>query len=556
MKASTLTPAIPNNQPVHNPKGVDFKDIITRLDSHYIKILSITYQNRKNSNSIDSFTTLFKVSETHESRTEQLLVHCYDIRISERKDDRSMNNTKLIDLIEGNLHSTRDYLSVIRSVINIPEMHAYLTKNILVVPMDYPGQRNVRRAVVHRMINNEQSSVPQLVLNIVPIIGPLHVSLNSRETVFLVNYDFFEKMYHSIFGPRKILAKKPKPYRINFLLELSVKGWLLVKESVQNLFSDCKDPEARTFINLLDNVIPLVLDFYPVIFRSGCWAAYEEAMLRIWAIFYQYRRKNYNKLPLAFLSDIFYWQNIEHPIAETFKNSLHIFNDYYVENFHSSIRHQTNSFNSAQQIIHQAKVIDQTRGKNSFTEVFSNNHNIIYTEKQLTFLEKKTAVFLLDLFQCIWNNRGNTRKKKVKNYWQFNLPTLDKVVDQKVLPMGWSSSYHPRLDKFCDWNSCTLPSNVPGGVLPCGHGYHISCFIQANERCPHCYKFLCDGIKYHCEVFQNTLSKEFDDDVEEDNEDLENHEDSQDNNVDETILIDEDIDNQLETALELFKLVR
>jgi hypothetical protein len=60
-------------------------------------------------------------------------------------------------------------------------------------------------------------------------------------------------------------------------------------------------------------------------------------MLRIWAIFYQYRCKNYNKLSLAFLSDIFYWQNIKHPIAKTFKTSLHIFNDYYVKNFHSSI---------------------------------------------------------------------------------------------------------------------------------------------------------------------------------------------------------------------------
>ena len=87
MKASTLTPAIPNNQLVHNPRDVDFKDIITRLDSRYMRILSITYQNQKNSNSIDSFTTLFKLSETHESRTEQLLVHCYDIRIAERKDD-------------------------------------------------------------------------------------------------------------------------------------------------------------------------------------------------------------------------------------------------------------------------------------------------------------------------------------------------------------------------------------------------------------------------------------------------------------------------------------
>ena len=27
---------------------------------------------------------------------------------------------------------------------------------------------------------------------------------------------------------------------------------------------------------------------------------YKEAMFRVWAIFYQYHRKNYNKLPLAF----------------------------------------------------------------------------------------------------------------------------------------------------------------------------------------------------------------------------------------------------------------
>ena len=36
MKASTLTPAIPNNQLVHNPRGMDFKDIITQFNSHYM----------------------------------------------------------------------------------------------------------------------------------------------------------------------------------------------------------------------------------------------------------------------------------------------------------------------------------------------------------------------------------------------------------------------------------------------------------------------------------------------------------------------------------------
>jgi hypothetical protein len=54
-------------------------------------------------------------------------------------------------------------------------------------------------------------------------------------------------------------------------LELAFKGWLIVKESIENLFHNCKDPEVRTFIDLLDNIIPLVLDFYPKIFRGGYW---------------------------------------------------------------------------------------------------------------------------------------------------------------------------------------------------------------------------------------------------------------------------------------------
>src|SRR5436190_8464647 len=99
-----------------------------------------------------------------------------------------MQNTKLIDLLEGNLHSTKDYISVVRSIINdIPELCTYLEKNILVAPMDYPGQKNIRRAIVHRITKGEQSNIPQQILNIVPFIGPLHVSLNSRETVFLIN---------------------------------------------------------------------------------------------------------------------------------------------------------------------------------------------------------------------------------------------------------------------------------------------------------------------------------------------------------------------------------
>ena len=284
MKASTQISAVPFNNItdqsiIQNPKGIDSSNIIIQLKLRYMKILGMAYQDRKD------FFNLFE-SSSHDERVEHLLVHNYDIRIAERRGDRSMHNIKLVDLLEGNLHSIKDYLLVVQSVINIPEMNTYLEKNVLIAPMDYPEQKNIRRAIVHHMTNRERSDVPPQILNIIPFIGPLHVSLNSRETVFLINYDFFEKMYHSIFGSRKILAKKPKPYRINLLLDLAFKGWLLVKESIQNLFHNCKDPEARTFIDLLNNIIPLVLDFYPIIFRSEHWEAYEKAMLCMWSIFF------------------------------------------------------------------------------------------------------------------------------------------------------------------------------------------------------------------------------------------------------------------------------
>jgi hypothetical protein len=116
------------------------------------------------------------------------------------------------------------------------------------------------------------------------MIGPLHVSLNSHETVFLLNHVFFNKLNHEVYLKKK-LAKKPKPYKINVLLELAASGWNLIRKEVLAKFSHCKDPEVRYLLDLLDNIVPLVLDFYPVIFRSGHWPAYKEAMndfLQVW----------------------------------------------------------------------------------------------------------------------------------------------------------------------------------------------------------------------------------------------------------------------------------
>ena len=69
------------------------------------------------------------------------------------------------------------------------------------------------------------------------------------------------------------------------------------------------------------------------------------------------------------------------------------------------------------------------------------------------------------------------------------------------------------------------------------------------------YEYLCDGIRLNCKVFQNTLSKPFDDNVDEDGEDLENQEDLQDDNGDEIISVEDNVDKKLEEALKLFRLL-
>ena len=131
-------------------------------------------------------------------------------------------------------------------------------------------------------------------------------------------------------------------------------------------------------IDLLDNSIPLTLDIYAILFRSRYFKGYLEGVVRIWVLFQRLRRCNYNKAPLVFLSDVFYWRLNNHLIANILMNNLPIFNDYFVENFHSSLRSQTVESNSALQIIQKAKIIDTERNNNlSFKKSFINLRNLL-----------------------------------------------------------------------------------------------------------------------------------------------------------------------------------
>jgi hypothetical protein len=108
-----------------------------------------------------------------------------------------------------------------------------------------------------------------------------------------------------------------KPWRINHLLELLRSAWIEISSEIYKKFGRvCKDLEYQTIIDLLDNLIPAALDIYAVIFRSGSFDQYVDTIFRLWSFALRWGRKNYNKIPLAFLSDYFYWKDNNHPFGD------------------------------------------------------------------------------------------------------------------------------------------------------------------------------------------------------------------------------------------------
>ena len=88
----------------------------------------------------------------------------------------------------------------------------YLKENIIPIIADWPEQLFIRKIITYLKIQQLATNISQIYKNFYPIIGPLHVALNSKETVLIINYEFFNQLFHFVFGDKKKLAKKPKPW--------------------------------------------------------------------------------------------------------------------------------------------------------------------------------------------------------------------------------------------------------------------------------------------------------------------------------------------------------
>jgi hypothetical protein len=328
----------------------------------------------------------------------------------------------------------------------------------------------------------------------------------------LKNSFLFNDVFKGIFGTRKDLGKKPRPWRIDLILHIIRVTWFDIVDVVYLKFGHiCKNVEFLYLIDLFSNLIPLVLDIYAVHHREGNWPAYEEACIRCWSdLFLRFDQRNYKRAPLMFFSDIFYWMKINHPMINLVTNNLALLSDCPVEIVHSIIRRRTTKFTMAEQLRKEARFIFQHREDNTFRQHFVNSVKYPYTPKQLHMLSKKCAILLLDMFTKIYQARDQCPlivKSSSDGINTYKLPSLGYEITDRHLPRGFVTSRKPNTGILCDYIDCDDNSDN-GNILACGHGYHSLCLQKSQFKCSICLDYLRDEVKNNVNALITSLTKE------------------------------------------------
>ena len=348
---------------------------------------------------------------------------------------RSMEECKLVDFVELPLKSYDDFHSALKIILE-NGLNLYLDQFVVPIVGDWPCQFYIRQVVYREEIHN-----------LIPFIGPLHVSLIARENILLKFHPLFADLYAFLFDTKKPLAKKPRPWRISYLLEALYDGWLLIREAIMSVFVSSKDVQYLVLLNLLDNYFPLSLCIYSVVLKDNMADLYFESLLRSWVMFLMFQRRHYDKAPLIALSNVEYFRNIDHPLFSTLMSSVCAFDEYPVENFHSVLRERTRVTDTPEMISLAAKEIDARKHElREFQTAFVPEKKKNFSHKNVEILKIKAAEFLTKKFKTILEkpNAGKLvrgpSKKSSSRMTKWNLPDIfgtEKVVTNDVLPLGY-----------------------------------------------------------------------------------------------------------------------
>ena len=382
------------------------------------------------------------VAQYFDPEVEKQRVAIHDYQQTELREMRCMDNTKLVDSLQLHLKSCTDVVTAFKHML-VNGLEDYLKQFVTPFPADWPMQFFMRQLVY----NTASVSLPTVCRNVIPLIGPLHISLNSRECVLLNFHKIFADLYSFLFGTKAKPAKKPKPWRVSLLLEVIYGGWTLIRDVIMSVFPNCKDIEYLTLLNLIDNYTPLVLSIYSVVFKCSNYDLYCKSLFRCWIMMMVFHRRHYDKALLIVLTTFKYWHENKHPLHEVIHQFLVALDEYPVENFHSVLRARTKETDTAEQIQKKAREIDTCKKEmEEFQSSFVPPRKFNFSRKRIDNLKTKAAEFLVNKFETIHSHPGQAtqqprKHRQRKDLAKWLLPNLfgDEVATNKFLPLGFSS---------------------------------------------------------------------------------------------------------------------
>ena len=419
---------------------------------------------------------------------------------------RTMDGMHLINFIELQLKSKEGFATAY-DIALAGGLKDYLKRFVVVQPGDWPSQFYGRQIIYEylkleaqrRSQNNLQMNIlSPSITSIIPTMGPLHISLNSREHIFITFKPFFKKVYNHLFPGCK-LAEKPKPWRINLILEIVYGGWTLIRTNVKTLFQYSKDFQYGTLLNLLDNYLPLVLSIYTITFKTNNFKEYYNAMRRIWVMFVCLKRLHYNKAPLVWLSCVNHWQKSYPDLYNHFCKWPTLFDEYPVENTHSIFRAQKKPTDTPEKLTSRAKSIFESKQRQvNFRSIFTPPRQFNFCQQQLQFLKVKCAQFLTSRLLKIHGKPGSASMSKEKKTHYVCLPDVFGMMKRKctVLPLGFNSNTVPNENCKCDQKLCKVDNQNGSWQLfhGCWHSFHKVC-LNHETSCPLCKQLLAQKVQ-------------------------------------------------------------
>ena len=124
--------------------------------------------------------------------------------------------------------------------------------------------------------------------------------------------------------------------------------------------------------------------------------------------FFCFHRKNYNKAPLFWLSNILFWKtNGCKDIYNFYSNFLSVIDEYFVEFVHSLARKSTSPSDTVEQLRQKLfSIFASGERQANFGAAFTPSKNYVFSRRQLTSLFSRVASVIVSILSSMATAAG------------------------------------------------------------------------------------------------------------------------------------------------------